>query len=542
VYHLAIAGFLGALCVMHATVAVYSLFLYSRPGQGGAPSGRSSRPPPSTSQRPDRELLAFGLLNLSLVVLDGGLACAHALAAAPADAAAIPRALLASDMGRVAALVLLLHFVLQYARMPRPRPAVAALYAGGAALELAAALGTLARYGEPRTADASILGARVPDVHAIAAPLGAAFAVLSVGGALFALWVLGRAFLRGRREATGFVGLTLLAVATSYDALRSLGGVVGPPLAPFGYAAFVNGVMMTLIARFTALRGQLEQRAGSLKDRARELSRSYADLRAAQDELVRKEQLAAVGELSAVVAHEVRNPLAIISNAVATLRRPGVGEEDKATLLQILDEETSRLNHLVGDLLRYARPITLERQLVSLREICERSLALVARKADLTVDLVEREPVDRVWADPNLIRQVIENLITNAVQAMSGGGTLTVTLLNETDGSARGVEIQIQDTGEGMDTQVRARALDPFFTTRPSGTGLGLAIVARIVDTHGGTLRIRSKAGVGTVIHVFLPRSSEGAPGRSPADRADRRSSDPPLPAELKKAMGERPR
>src|SRR5580704_1153352 len=121
---------------------------------------------------------------------------------------------------------------------------------------------------------------------------------------------------------------------------------------------------------------------------------------------------------------------------------------------------------------------------------------------------------------------------------MSGGGTLTVTLVSATPDGVPGVELQIQDTGEGMDTQVRARALDPFFTTRPSGTGLGLAIVARIIDTHGGTLRIRSTAGEGTSMHVFLPRSSEGAPPRSPSsDRPERRSSDPPLPAELKKAM-----
>src|SRR6185436_3290504 len=123
-------------------------------------------------------------------------------------------------------------------------------------------------------------------------------------------------------------------------------------------------------------------------------------------------------------------------------------------------------------------------------------------KIGLEHELVEPEPTAPVWADPNLVRQVTDNLIDNAIQAMSGGGVLTVTLVNvELDGAA-GVEIQIQDTGDGMDTEVRARALDPFFTTRPSGTGLGLSIVARIVDAHGGALRIRSKAGSGTAMHV----------------------------------------
>src|SRR6185295_10845749 len=120
--------------------------------------------------------------------------------------------------------------------------------------------------------------------------------------------------------------------------------------------------------------------------RARDLSRAYEELRTAQDELVRKEQLAAVGELSAVVAHEMRNPLAIITNAVATLRRPGILAEDRDTLLLILEEETSRLNRLVGDLLRYARPVNLERQHVSLRDLAERGLALAEGKLDLTAE------------------------------------------------------------------------------------------------------------------------------------------------------------
>lgn len=520
---LAIAGFLSALGVAHAVVAAYCLFLYRRPpARGGA-------------ARDAAELVSFGLLNVALAALDGGLA--HAQAAALPSA--VSSALLVAEAGRIGAIVFLVHFVLQYARAGRPSWALPALYGAGGLLELGNALGALNRYDDLRRGGVAILGVTIPDVRAPAAPLGAAFSLAWAIGAGLALLALGRAFLRGRREAPAFVGMTLLAVAAVHDALRNVGLASGPPLGPLGYAAFVNGVMMTLLSRFAALRGQLEDRARELKDRARELARSYEELRAAQDELVRKEQLAAVGELSAVVAHEVRNPLAIITNAVATLRRPGIGGEDRDTLLQILEEETSRLNRLVGDLLRYARPVNLERQHVSLRDLAERGLALARGKVDLTAELVEPEPVDKVWADGDLIRQVIENLIDNAIQAMSGGGVLTVTLINTELEGARGVEIQIQDTGEGMDTQVRSRALDPFFTTRPSGTGLGLAIVARIVDAHGGVLRIKSKAGAGTVMHVFLPRSSETAPVRLPGrDGAERRSSEPPLPIEVRRAIG----
>ncbi len=510
----AIAGFLTALAAAHATVAVYSLVLYGRSaGDGHHPAERPRALPDNPAARPDVEPVVFGLLNLALVALDGGLAQAYAVAL-DERAQGLGAALLVAEVGRIGAAAFLLHFVLQYARARRSRASIVALYGASGVLAVGSAVGAFGQVGlldQRGWRVVEILGASIPYRSSPATAVGALQAIFTVAAAGSALVILGRAFLRGRREAIGLIGLTLLAVAVIWDALCNLGWAAGPPLASFGYAAFVNGVIMTLLARFTALRRQLEGRAGELKDRARDLSRAYAELRAAQDQLVRKEQLAAVGELSAVVAHEVRNPLAIISNAVATLRRSGIGDDDRSTLLGILDEESSRLNRLVGELLRYARPVNLERQLVSVRELVERGMSLAQGKLHLDAELVEPEPIQKIWADPNLIRQVIENLIDNAIQAMSSGGVLTVRLANLDLDGAHGVEIQIQDTGEGMDTQVRARALDPFFTTRPSGTGLGLAIVARIVDAHGGVLRIHSKSGAGTVMHVFLPRSGESS-------------------------------
>jgi signal transduction histidine kinase len=251
---------------------------------------------------------------------------------------------------------------------------------------------------------------------------------------------------------------------------------------------------------------------------------------------VRKEQLAAVGELSAVVAHEVRNPLAIISNAVATLRRPDVADGDRSTLLGILDEETVRLNHIVGDLLSYARPVRLERREVMIAEIVQRALVLAERDPDIIIERAEARDIDPVLGDPGLLRQVMENLVTNAVQAMPSGGHLTVDIAAcDHDGNA-GVEVRVEDTGEGMNTAVRRRALDPFFTTRPRGTGLGLAIVARIIDAHGGKLVIDSTAGAGTVVRVFLPCATDHA-ARGGDGSGDRCSSLPPMPLELQHAL-----
>ena len=197
-----------------------------------------------------------------------------------------------------------------------------------------------------------------------------------------------------------------------------------------------------------------------------------------------------------------------------------------------LDSEATRLNRIVTDLLSFSRPITVQRGSVDLSELIDRSLSLAARRSEVTVDQQVLADGVRVWADYNLLRQVFDNLIENAMQAMDSGGTLTVRLhaaaLDEENPKTpeslgmEGVMVEIIDTGEGMDTQVRRRAKDPFFTTRPSGTGLGLAIVDRIVDAHGGRIEIDSHAGQGTKVTVHLPRAS----GEPPTSRASHPEED----------------
>ncbi|MEO7329712.1 MAG: ATP-binding protein [Minicystis sp.] len=514
-HSLVVAGFLVALAVAHATIAVYCISSYAR-------------------RRVEAGLLVFGLLNAALVVHDGGFAMLYG------GLASHRLNLLLAEAGRFAAATLLVHFVLDYTRAAPPRWALRALYAVGTFFVIASLLGLLGRRGELREDPRLIfLGLELRDTLAPESALGLVATVTWLAGLLGAGLLLGRAFTRGESEGLSLVGATLLGVVAVYDTLRALGAVRGPPLAPYGYTAFVQGVMMTLLSRFGSLRRQLERRATELNDRSRALTRANEELRATQDELVRKEQLAAVGELAAVIAHEVRNPLAIIANAVATLRRPQIPVSDRDTLLQILDEETLRLNRLVGDLLRYARPVTIQRQLLSMREIAERAMVLTQGHEQVSAELVEASPAEKIWGDGNLLRQVVENLITNALQAMPSGGLLTLTLQDHEQEGVRGVELQIKDTGEGMDTLVRNRALDPFFTTRPAGTGLGLAIVARIIDAHGGQLRIKSAAGAGTVMHVFLPIAGEPKSVRSPraSDPGERISSVPPMPKEIRRAI-----
>jgi signal transduction histidine kinase len=364
------------------------------------------------------------------------------------------------------------------------------------------------------------------------APAGIAAELFAVAGAATVLFLVARAYLSGRREALAVVvGTTVLLATTINDVGVASGAFTTGYLVDAGVLAFVVGIATTPSARYSGIATELERRTRELRNRTRELRRSYEELRAAQEELVKKEQLAVVGELAAVIAHEVRNPLAIISNAVAGLRKQAISREDHGTLLLILDEETNRLNRLVTDLLRYARPVNVQRQQFSLADLLTRTLALAnADRDSIRIELKVEAHEGRIWGDSNLLRQVFDNLVDNAVQAMGTNGALTVRIRASTEEGVDGLAVDIIDTGEGMDTQVRSRARDPFFTTRPSGTGLGLAIVDRIVDAHGGHFAIDSRAGEGTTVTVFLPHGTPSEPP-APRSRAQKPTSEPPKTA-----------
>jgi signal transduction histidine kinase len=224
-----------------------------------------------------------------------------------------------------------------------------------------------------------------------------------------------------------------------------------------------------------------------------------------QGELSNKRQLAVVGELAAAIAHEVRNPLAVIVNAVAGLRRGSLKEQDRTTLLDIVDEEAGRLNRLVGDLLRFARPFSVNRLPVSLGELARRFKGSIDGPQEIVTEIDAVPEADTVWVDPNLFRLVFDNLLSNARQAMRDGGVILVRIRPDRTRAEPSVRIEVVDSGQGMDAEVQRRALDPFFTTRPSGTGLGLPIVQRIVEAHGGDLRIHSVGGAGTTVTVTIP-------------------------------------
>jgi two-component system sensor histidine kinase HydH len=219
----------------------------------------------------------------------------------------------------------------------------------------------------------------------------------------------------------------------------------------------------------------------------------------------RSERLAAVGELAASIAHEVRNPLAGMKGALEVLRKGMAADTTKREIMDELVAQIVRLETLVRDLLTFAQPRPLNRHAVDLHEILERVLRFVQEGIDasgITVEKRYQDPIDPISADPQQLEQVFLNLIDNAVQAMEGGGTLTLDT-RQTDGS---VTIAFQDTGKGIPAADLHRIFHPFFTTKHRGSGLGLSIVQKIVEAHDGTLRVESEPGQGTRILVLLPR------------------------------------
>jgi signal transduction histidine kinase len=338
---------------------------------------------------------------------------------------------------------------------------------------------------------------------------GAIFCAFGAIAAIILLRSSSRAYIAGRRECGSVVlGAGLLLVTVASDGLYAAGLTNTGYLAPLGLLALVCG----LAAKLAFEHAMVWSRFEAIK---RELRDSHDELRAIRETLLSREQLAAVGELAAVVAHEVRNPLAILGNAVAGLRKESIAATDRATLLEIIDSEATRLNRIVTDLLSFSRPVTLQRGSVQLNDLIDRALKLVSTRTGVNVDHQMLLPSARVWADSNLLRQVFDNLIDNAIQAMESGGTLTVRV-RSANGDDADIAVDIIDTGEGMDAAVRGRAKDPFFTTRPSGTGLGLAIVDRIVGAHGGRLEIESRTGEGTKVTVHLPTGANEPPSSRP--------------------------
>jgi two-component system sensor histidine kinase HydH len=233
--------------------------------------------------------------------------------------------------------------------------------------------------------------------------------------------------------------------------------------------------------------------------------RDLGEVRRLQEEVRRKEKLAALGNLAAGVAHEVRNPLSSIK-ALATYfgtKFPEGSEERDSAGVMI--REVDRLNRVISELLEFARPSDLHRRPTELNDLLRHSLRLIepdARAKRIDIRFSPTEGLPRIAIDPDRFTQALLNLYLNAIQAMDGGGVLSVSGSAGEDGEIR---TQIADTGAGIRPEDLDKIFDPYFTTKPRGTGLGLPIVHKIVEAHGGDIRVKSVVGRGTVFTILIP-------------------------------------
>ena len=249
------------------------------------------------------------------------------------------------------------------------------------------------------------------------------------------------------------------------------------------------------------------QRYRALAEALEETNRQLAQ---AQEEKRRTERLAALGQLSAGLAHELRNPLAIMQGSSEMLsRRAASGDALTAELAANISGEVNRLNNLITRFLNFARPSELHRKPVPLAPLLDRALKHVRDRWPEARVTVERRYADGLAAiplDADLCEQAFTNLFLNAYEAMEEtGGVLRVAIAPANSAGRSGVEIEIADTGPGVPPELTTQIFNPFFSTKKTGVGLGLSIVSKIVDDHRGSVRVASESGKGARFRIFLP-------------------------------------
>ncbi len=266
-----------------------------------------------------------------------------------------------------------------------------------------------------------------------------------------------------------------------------------------------------------SLEGRVRERTTRLREsekRYRELfqetRRAYEELKEIQEKLIRSERLAAVGELAAQIAHEIRNPLGAISNSVGVLRRDLDLHGDDRRLLEVVDEESQRLERIVADFLRFAKPRPLHKTPQYITEILDDLLLLVSQEPKGSKIRIEKryEPeLPRVELDPAQTREALWNLLINAAESMPDGGDLHVSVCRSKKGDGF-LEVVVTDTGTGISESEQEKIFQPFHTTKADGTGLGLAIVHRVVEAHAGETQVESEVGQGSSFRLRFPMTS----------------------------------
>lgn len=252
-----------------------------------------------------------------------------------------------------------------------------------------------------------------------------------------------------------------------------------------------------------------QKTAETLQESYRKLREQADQIIEIEDQLRRADRLSALGELSAGMAHEIRNPLGSIKGTAEILREGVAADDPKLEFADILIKEVDRLNKVLEDFLRFARPEPVERGRFSPNQSIEQVLELTRQQAlrnRVTVEVDFAEDIE-IPGRGEQVQQALLNLVLNALQVMPDGGVLKVSSLLH----ANELGIRVTDTGPGIAMEDRERIFNPFVTTRDTGTGLGLAITQRIIQSHDGHIVLDSTPGQGSSFTLFLPLSTREA-------------------------------
>ena len=302
--------------------------------------------------------------------------------------------------------------------------------------------------------------------------------------------------------------------------------ILGPFIIIFTAFYFFRNFTRSVITLTDATRkiqkGEMDYRIkNTLKDEFHEMATSFNDMansiKEQQTKIQQTERLAAVGELAAGLAHEVKNPLAGIKISIEVLKNElPLEQEDKEIFLKIINE-INRIESLLKNMLNYARPSKPQPELINIHEILDgiikisefslknpKDLSQVTKDIHFEKDFGADMP--QIFADPGQLQQVFLNIILNAIDAIKEQGTISIKTTKTPDDT---MQILISDTGKGVDPETIKMIFNPFFTTKSKGTGLGLAICKRLIDQHRGTISVSSNPGGGAIFLITLPGKQE---------------------------------
>lgn len=271
-------------------------------------------------------------------------------------------------------------------------------------------------------------------------------------------------------------------------------------------------ILFLLVGTVTGVLSDREKkRENELRDAAEQLAKVNRELQDSFERLRRADRLSAVGQLSAGLAHEIRNPLASIEGAARVLQKGDAAEDLKHEFLGIIQKECRRLNRLLTDLLDFARPRLPERRDVNIAGIIESVINLAghsAGKNHVTITNCVPQNLHLLRCDPEQISQVLLNLVINGIQSMPDGGEILLSANHR----GQNLVIQVRDQGMGVPSENLNQIFDPFYTTKDDGTGLGLSVANQIVAQHGGSISAERNADRGMTFSVVLPLSPKEAP------------------------------